>query len=555
MDKDRANLKKLIEDIQKDEIMLPDFQRKFTWNIEKQKALVASVLTMLPVGGILLLEAKSDEYKTRKIGLKSTNVDQEKKNSTTKFLLDGQQRMTCLTNVFSDVIHAATDYKISKLSNSNLLANRFYLKIPKWKEDLAKGKDLFGIKSLQFQFDMSKDEEPNFYTENIIDDIEVVYFTGKDKDKPYFPKKKYDEKLDFYCMQESEYYKIPLFLLISLDSKDDDLRKKRLRALIKKMTEEIGEAIKTCYRGKEDNKKKKEFAYSVLSDNDKEEFDVEMDELEKENKFDELVQSNIDSWQSDFKNYLEKCITNLWLNKMDMPERSRERAIDIYENMNKGGQSLNNFDLVAARVAKVSSDDFFYRIKETLLKNSAYNTSTISDKVKKHIPKNYNASREFEVFEKGSSNLKSNCSNLFLEVLGLYCNNKNYDSDDISNDYSKSKCILNLTADQINDNCEQVCIALDRTFAFLQMQCGVQKLSDVNFKIMMRFIAYIFTNNEWYQSEKIHKRVEAWYWTCIFSGEFDKDQNERFAKNLSAFLKSIESNDYSWLKVMLYHNS
>lgn len=51
--------------------MLPDFQRQFDWNIEKQSGLVASVLTKLPVGGILLLEADSKDYKSKRIGLDS----------------------------------------------------------------------------------------------------------------------------------------------------------------------------------------------------------------------------------------------------------------------------------------------------------------------------------------------------------------------------------------------------------------------------------------------------------------------------------------------------
>ena len=40
------------------------------------------------------------------------------------------------------------------------------------------------------------------------------------------------------------------------------------------------------------------------------------------------------------------------LNKIEMPEGSRARAIDIYENMNMGGLSLSTLDLVAARVAR-----------------------------------------------------------------------------------------------------------------------------------------------------------------------------------------------------------
>lgn len=65
------NLKNIIEEIKNNKIMLPDFQRQFDWNIEKQSGLVASVLTKLPVGGILLLEADSKDYKSKRIGLDS----------------------------------------------------------------------------------------------------------------------------------------------------------------------------------------------------------------------------------------------------------------------------------------------------------------------------------------------------------------------------------------------------------------------------------------------------------------------------------------------------
>ena len=123
------NLKSIVEEIQNNKIMLPDFQRQFDWSIEKQSGLVASVLTKLPVGGILLLTADSKDYKSKRIGLDSKEKINGDIPDKTNFLLDGQQRMTCLTNVFSDVIHEASEQKVSKLASRQLLATRFYLKI------------------------------------------------------------------------------------------------------------------------------------------------------------------------------------------------------------------------------------------------------------------------------------------------------------------------------------------------------------------------------------------------------------------------------------------
>lgn len=48
-----VNLKTIIDEIKSNKIMLPDFQRQFAWDIERQKALIASVLTQLPVGSFI----------------------------------------------------------------------------------------------------------------------------------------------------------------------------------------------------------------------------------------------------------------------------------------------------------------------------------------------------------------------------------------------------------------------------------------------------------------------------------------------------------------------
>ena len=146
------NLKSIVEDIMNNEIMLPDFQRQFDWDLEKQCGLVASVLTKLPVGGILLLKADSNDYKSKRIGLDSKVPVVGEIPSKTNFLLDGQQRMTCLTNVFSDIIHKASEKKVSKLASRQLLATRFYLKIDRWEADITPGsqKDLFGIRTRFF---------------------------------------------------------------------------------------------------------------------------------------------------------------------------------------------------------------------------------------------------------------------------------------------------------------------------------------------------------------------------------------------------------------------
>lgn len=45
--------------------------------------------------------------------------------------------------------------------------------------------------------------------------------------------------------------------------------------------------------------------------------------------------------------------------------------------------------------------------------------------------------------------------------------------------------------------------------------------------------------------------MEAWYWCAIFSGEFDKDQNKNFIKNIQLLVKNLRhEQDVDWLKEM-----
>ncbi len=543
------NLKSIVEDIMNNEIMLPDFQRQFDWDLDKQRGLVASVLTKLPVGGILLLKANSSEYKSKRIGLDSKVAIAGEIPDKTNFLLDGQQRMTCLTNVFSDVIHEASGKKVSKLASRQLLATRFYLQIDRWEANITPSsqKDLFGIRTLDFRFDVSKGQEPDFLTADIQDQIECRTFLAADYDKkPYMPCKRYDDKLDNYCFETSGVYLIPLFLLVGSDSKDDKLRKKRLLAIIKRIRDQIKESIST-YHANLDSEMKEAFAFTVILDQ------LERDSYkgsdDKDITFDELVSEKAELWEDYFQKYLYSCVEKIKLNKIEMPEGSRARAIDIYENMNMGGLSLSTLDLVAARVAKVSSESLYDRILKCLSSNTVYNVSAIPSEIKPYLPKNYNASTSIGAVD---TRVSKSCTDLFLEVLGLYCNNKMYDPAKAKAIYSKSSQILILTDKDIDGNCERVCVAIDRAYCFLQTRCGIQNLSDVNYKLMIRLIAYVFTNDKWYHDQTVHNRLEAWYWSAVFSGEYDKDQNERYEKNLRSMIESlsVDSKRCDWIKML-----
>lgn len=80
------------------EIQLPDFQRGWVWDDEHIRSLLVSIARAFPVGAIMLLEAGGDaKFKARPVeGVDPTQATLDKLK---KLLLDGQQRLTSLTQV------------------------------------------------------------------------------------------------------------------------------------------------------------------------------------------------------------------------------------------------------------------------------------------------------------------------------------------------------------------------------------------------------------------------------------------------------------------------
>ena len=82
-------IRELLDDIRKQDLVIPEFQREYVWTREQAKQLVFSLYRQYPVGGLLLW--KTDNPPALK-NLKSP----PDKLGTVNVLLDGQQRLTTL---------------------------------------------------------------------------------------------------------------------------------------------------------------------------------------------------------------------------------------------------------------------------------------------------------------------------------------------------------------------------------------------------------------------------------------------------------------------------
>lgn len=89
-----AFIKDLIADIQKGEIKIPQFQRKFVWKEPQALALLDSISNNYPAGSVLLWRTHNKLAVERNIGdFKLPKTDD---HSPTDYVLDGQQRITVI---------------------------------------------------------------------------------------------------------------------------------------------------------------------------------------------------------------------------------------------------------------------------------------------------------------------------------------------------------------------------------------------------------------------------------------------------------------------------
>jgi hypothetical protein len=96
-DSTKQQLPKILDEVVEGKIQLPDFQRGWIWDDNHVQSLLVSIARSFPVGAVMLLETGGDvRFQTRPIENVSFNGRYPQPE---KLILDGQQRLTSLTQV------------------------------------------------------------------------------------------------------------------------------------------------------------------------------------------------------------------------------------------------------------------------------------------------------------------------------------------------------------------------------------------------------------------------------------------------------------------------
>lgn len=107
-DSTKTELSKLLEQILEGKLQLPDFQRGWVWDDDHIRSLLVSIARSFPIGSVMLLETGGDvRFQTRAIeGVIFSPGSPEPKPE--HLILDGQQRLTSLTQVLKLATPVAT---------------------------------------------------------------------------------------------------------------------------------------------------------------------------------------------------------------------------------------------------------------------------------------------------------------------------------------------------------------------------------------------------------------------------------------------------------------
>ncbi len=513
-------IKTIIDDISSGNLLLPHFQRDFDWKPDKQKDLIASFLYNIPIGSILLLQTNTaTDMTTKKIGYKEPENQKNSNQPPKSYLMDGQQRLTTLKSVFDDFFKESEDNEIFNKLYHNL-KYRWFLKLNIFSQgDMIEESHLRIILDLIYKREISDDRSVS----DVKDLISQLQIHKSRPEKPYHPEALRKNKSDFRNFLEKNQF-LGLFLLLPT-TKTGSLSRE-YTDLLKDPTQKIFEEE---WLKKLQGDTKIQFI-KILKEYEKEELDF--------NNSDQIKRISR-QWADDLYDALRHLFTESRKLFTVSYGDSFSKAVEAFTAMNKGGLPLSTFDII---VAKYSALQDSKPLKERIIEK-------FKEFCKEHtelLPK-IECEKIFNHFPKDQSSETQKFYNQYLNMLSILSSKNNNESNNLQSDHIKEKKKLSLTKKEINEYTDESIHAIALAFRFLSGYCGVSRITDISYQLMILPIAkslYDKTSSQSLISKNIYKILH-WYWSAIFSGRYREKQNSRAIediKNLKKILDNESSN-------------
>ncbi|WP_168198227.1 DUF262 domain-containing protein [Crassaminicella thermophila] len=516
------NLKEIFEKSDEDRLVLPDFQREFEWNKDAQKRLLSSFFVSIPIGSLLILEGKKDDFLSKKLCFAGETIEPTEE---CLYLLDGQQRVSSLRSTFYDFFQDKHNWLNIWEKMYSGLRNRWFLKIKPDNEE----EDVFGWRMLNFKG--LKYCEPS----DLINCFEHRYIYKRKSTDWYHPGYKlYDKEgkelegsrlKNKLAREAAKMGLVPLYSIYgSIKTTDKQLHTYVLEKIAKERVEELQAEVED---GKID-------VFEIFQ-----EIEPDIEEYIENNEIEKIR----DAWSrlsAKWSESVNKFLVGLFeqeIPTIDLPSDQISRAIAIFENINKGGTPLDTFDLIVAKAARTKGErSLSQRISDYLEEEIDLSEALTNDLVDK-VPDKWDSTLVMTIDE---NKITKTIKNQYLNLLSLFSHVPYGEVDKLKLEYIKRAKIFELTHEQINTNTNITLKALTRACAFLQIRCGLIDIKSLSYDLMILPIAYILKNDDVYEDKRALARIEYWYWSSLFSGAYRERQNEQCIKDIK--------NLFEWIK-------
>ncbi|MDE0655536.1 MAG: DUF262 domain-containing protein [Acidimicrobiaceae bacterium] len=530
-----ATLRDIIDSHAHGKLVLPNFQREFVWSLEDQRQLLTSLLADIPIGAVLLLRGKSTDFAARRFG-QGTAADPA---AECTFLLDGQQRLSCVHQFLSDPLSEEPGWEsITRDTYYNLRYRWLVRVVPEQDKP-----DPFGYFHLHFR---GIREEP----EALGDFVEPfrVKLAGSNGDVAH-PAWLVAQLASENGNEGELRYRIahglagqgliPLWEVISRPSDAGSLHGMALQIIAQARAEQL--AARSGPADEDILAAAQEVRPGLVQAGD----DVMYAELA------DAITSMSATWVKAMRDYLDE-LGEREVPQVILPRDELDRAIPIFEVMNQGGTPLSTFDLVVAKMARltVGQETAERSLAEQLIQHAVESTVEVTDALwngnSAQRPSLWRVSEYNFVVERDS--LSSNFKNALLNLLSVRAHSAASSVAELDTDHIKRPAILKLDATQIKELWKDAANAVIRAWAFLSIRCGIRNSADLRNKLVLLPIAFAVSSDEIWDNSQALDRLEYWYWCTTLAGTYTERQSDNCIndiKQLYAWLIEGEPNPFT----------
>jgi len=531
---DTKTLREIIESHKNRGLVLPNFQRGFVWTLDDQKQLLTSLLADIPIGSVLLLRGEKDDFASRPFGQRS----EANPISDCTFLLDGQQRLSCVYYFLSDPLRAVPEWNNTVDDTYWSLRYRWFVRVV----PLEDKPDPFGFLNLQFQ---GVREEPD-----VLADF-VSHFrvnkTGPYED-PAHPK-----WLEQHCgVEDSDRGElrhemassfadeglVPLWEVSDRPSDPESLHGRTVQAIANRRGEFL--------RARSGPADQAILANARIA---RPELRLAPGQVNRED-LREAIRTMSAAWVQRVTDYFDS-LGDQEVPQVVLPRDEINRAIPIFEVMNQGGTPLTTFDLVVAKMGRANRANQQMNLADQLIERA----QTRSIDVSLVLRRDNDTARLVEwrpcdydfVVEPGRNSLTKHFKNALLNLMSIKHNSRT-SLLDLDVDCIKRPAILKLKPRTIAELWSGAANSIVRAWCFLNLRCGVRKGADLRNKLILLPIAFALAEDEIWRDRIQLDRIEYWYWCTTLGGAYTGRQNANCIediKQLAGWLLRGEMNPYS----------